>query len=53
MFPLFDENEPGQGIAWVTLALIAINVAVFLFLLVEELWVFEELGERLAVEVQF
>ena len=32
MFPLFDENEPGQGIAWVTLALIAINVAVFLFL---------------------
>jgi membrane associated rhomboid family serine protease len=32
MFPLFDENEPGQGIAWVTLALIAVNVAVFLFL---------------------
>ena len=32
MFPLFDENEPGQGFAWVTLALIAINVAVFLFL---------------------
>ena len=32
MFPLFDENEPGQGIAWVTLALIAINVAVFLLL---------------------
>jgi membrane associated rhomboid family serine protease len=32
MFPLFDENEPGQGIAWVTLALIAINVAVFLLI---------------------
>jgi len=32
MFPLFDENEPGQGIAWVTLALIAVNVGVFLFL---------------------
>jgi membrane associated rhomboid family serine protease len=32
MFPLFDENEPGQGIAWVTLGLIAVNVAVFLFL---------------------
>jgi membrane associated rhomboid family serine protease len=32
MFPLFDENEPGQGIAWVTLTLIAINVAVFVLL---------------------
>jgi len=32
MFPLFDENEPGQGIAWVTLALITVNVAVFLLL---------------------
>ena len=32
MFPLFDENEPGQGIAWVTLALIGINIAVFLLL---------------------
>jgi membrane associated rhomboid family serine protease len=32
MFPLFDENEPGQGIAWVTLTLIAVNVAVFLLL---------------------
>jgi membrane associated rhomboid family serine protease len=32
VFPLFDENEPGQGIAWVTLALIGINVAVFLLL---------------------
>ena len=32
MFPLFDENEPGQGIAWVTLSLIGINIAVFLLL---------------------
>jgi membrane associated rhomboid family serine protease len=32
MFPLYDENEPGRGIAWVTLALIAINIAVFLLL---------------------
>src|SRR5437762_8237522 len=32
MFPLFDENEPGQGIAWVTLTLIGINIAVFLLL---------------------
>ena len=32
MFPLFDENEPGQGIAWVTLALIGVNIAVFLLL---------------------
>jgi len=32
VFPLFDENEPGQGIAWVTLALIGINIAVFLLL---------------------
>src|SRR2546421_9076732 len=32
MFPLYDENEPGQGIAWVTLALIGINIAVFLLL---------------------
>jgi len=32
MFPLFDENEQGQGIAWVTLTLIAINVAVFVLL---------------------
>ena len=32
MFPIGDENEPGHGPAIVTLALIAINVAVFLFL---------------------
>src|SRR5437762_5172949 len=32
VFPLFDENEPGQGIAWVTLSLIGINIAVFLLL---------------------
>jgi membrane associated rhomboid family serine protease len=32
MFPLADENEPGYGLAWVNLALIAINVAVFLLL---------------------
>ena len=32
MFPLYDENEPGQGVAWVTLALIGINIAVFLLL---------------------
>ena len=32
MFPLGDENEPGHGLAWVTLGLIAINVAVFLLL---------------------
>jgi membrane associated rhomboid family serine protease len=32
MFPIADENEPGYGIAWVTFALIAVNVAVFLLL---------------------
>jgi membrane associated rhomboid family serine protease len=32
MFPLFDENEPGHGVAWVTFALIAINIVVFLLL---------------------
>lgn len=32
MIPIADENEPGQGIAWVNLALIAINIGVFLFL---------------------
>ena len=32
MFPIGDENEPGHGLAFVTLAFIAINVAVFLFL---------------------
>jgi membrane associated rhomboid family serine protease len=30
MFPIGDENLPGRGLAWVTLGLIAINVAVFL-----------------------
>jgi membrane associated rhomboid family serine protease len=32
MFPIGDENEPGHGPAFVTLALIAANVAVFVFL---------------------
>jgi membrane associated rhomboid family serine protease len=32
MFPIGDENLPGRGLAWVTLSLIAINIAVFLFL---------------------
>ena len=32
MFPIGDQNEPGHGPAIVTLALIAINVAVFLLL---------------------
>ena len=32
MFPIGDENLPGRGVAWVTLGLIAVNVAVFLFL---------------------
>ena len=32
MLPIADENEPGQGIAWVTLGIIAVNVAVFLLL---------------------
>ena len=32
MFPISDENERGHGPAYVTLALIAINVVVFLFL---------------------
>lgn len=32
MFPIGDENEPGRGPAIVTLALIAINIGVFLFL---------------------
>jgi membrane associated rhomboid family serine protease len=32
MFPIGDENLPGRGIAWVTAALIAANVAVFVFL---------------------
>ena len=32
MFPISDENERGHGPAFVSLAIIAINVAVFLFL---------------------
>jgi membrane associated rhomboid family serine protease len=32
MFPIADQNEPGRGFALVTLALIAINIAVFLLL---------------------
>jgi membrane associated rhomboid family serine protease len=32
MFPIADENLPGRGLAWVTLGLIAANVAVFVLL---------------------
>jgi membrane associated rhomboid family serine protease len=32
MLPIGDQNLPGRGIAWVTLGLIAVNVAVFVFL---------------------
>jgi len=32
MFPIGDDNEPGLGFAWVTAAIIAVNVAVFLLL---------------------
>jgi len=32
VFPLYDQNAPGRGLAYVILALIAINVGVFLFL---------------------
>jgi len=32
MFPIGDENLPGRGLAWVTLSLIAVNIAVFVFL---------------------
>jgi membrane associated rhomboid family serine protease len=32
MFPISDENERGHGPAYVTLALIAVNIVVFLFL---------------------
>jgi membrane associated rhomboid family serine protease len=32
MLPIGDQNLPGRGIAWVTLGLIAINVAAFVFL---------------------
>ena len=32
MFPIGDENLPGRGLAFVTLGLIAVNVAVFFLL---------------------
>jgi membrane associated rhomboid family serine protease len=32
MFPIGDENLPGRGLAWVTLGLIATNIAVFVLL---------------------
>jgi membrane associated rhomboid family serine protease len=32
MFPIADENLPGRGLPWVTIGLIAANVAVFLLL---------------------
>jgi membrane associated rhomboid family serine protease len=32
MFPIGDENLPGRGLAWITLGLIAVNVAVFVLL---------------------
>jgi membrane associated rhomboid family serine protease len=32
MLPIGDQNEPGHGLAFITLALITINVAVFIFL---------------------
>jgi membrane associated rhomboid family serine protease len=32
MFPIADENLPGRGLPWVTIGLIATNVAVFLLL---------------------
>jgi membrane associated rhomboid family serine protease len=32
MFPIGDENLPGRGLAWVTLGLIAVNIAVFVLL---------------------
>ena len=32
MLPLGDENLPGRGIAWLTLGIIAVNVAVFVLL---------------------
>jgi membrane associated rhomboid family serine protease len=32
MFPIGDENLPGRGLAWVTLSLIAVNIAVFVLL---------------------
>jgi membrane associated rhomboid family serine protease len=32
MFPIGDENLPGRGLAWITAGLIAVNVAIFVFL---------------------
>ncbi len=32
MFPVGDENLPGRGLAWVTIGIIAANIAVFLLL---------------------
>ena len=32
MFPIGDQNEPGRGLPYVTLALIGLNIAVFLLL---------------------
>ncbi len=32
MFPIGDENEPGHGLPYLTLAFIAANIAVFIFL---------------------
>jgi membrane associated rhomboid family serine protease len=32
MFPIGDENLPGRGLAWLTLSLIAANIAVFVVL---------------------
>ncbi|HEV8516851.1 MAG TPA: rhomboid family intramembrane serine protease [Candidatus Limnocylindrales bacterium] len=32
MFPIGDENEQGRGYAWVTLAIIAVNILVFVLL---------------------
>lgn len=32
MFPLSDQNLPGRGIAWLTLAFIVVNIAVFVVL---------------------
>jgi len=32
MFPIGDQNEPGRGLAYVTVAIIGLNIAVFLLL---------------------
>jgi membrane associated rhomboid family serine protease len=32
MFPIGDENLPSRGLAWITAGLIAVNVAIFVFL---------------------